>query len=143
MKSYIFTFFLFGGICLASCKQQFEPITYGHDACSHCKMTIMDKRFAAEIITSKGRAIKFDDFGCLLNWVKDEKFQDKGALIFVADFNNPGGQFLDARHALFIHNDEFQSPMNGNFAATASQTSAEKLNAGAHGQILTWINLNK
>jgi copper chaperone NosL len=143
MKSYILTFFLFGSICWSGCKQEFEPISYGHEACSHCKMTIMDKRFAAEIITSKGRAIKFDDFGCLLNWVKDVKFQDKGALIFVADFNNPGGQFLDARHALFIHNDDFKSPMNGNFAATASQTGAEKLNARAHGQILTWISLNK
>jgi copper chaperone NosL len=143
MKCCILTFLLLGCICLASCKRQFEPVSYGREACAHCKMTIMDKRFAAEIITSKGRAIKFDDFGCLLNWVKDEKFHDKGALIFVADFNNPGGQFLDARHALFIHNDEFKSPMNGNFAATASQTGAEELNAGAHGQILTWISLNR
>ena len=142
MKS-ILTFFLFGTICLASCQRQFEPITYGRDACTHCKMTIMDRRFAAEIITSKGRAIKFDDFGCLLNWVKDENFQDKDALIFVADFNNPGSRFLDARHALFIHSDGFRSPMNGNLAATASRAVAQKLNTDSHSPVLTWISLKK
>ena len=142
MKSII-TFLLFGTICLASCQRQFEPVTYGRDACTHCKMTIMDKRFAAEIITSKGKAIKFDDFGCLLNWVKDENFQDKGALIFVADFNNPGGQFLDARQALFVHGDEFKSPMNGNLAATASSAVAQKLNAASKNPVLTWISLKK
>jgi len=39
---------------LSACSRAPEPIVYGKDACTHCKMTIMDKRFAAEIITSKG-----------------------------------------------------------------------------------------
>ena len=143
MKSHIVTIFLFSSIFLASCKRQFESINYGHEGCAHCKMTIMDKRFAAEIVTSKGRAIKFDDFGCLLKWVKNENFQDNRALIFVANFNNPGSSFLDARKAVFVHNEEYRSPMSGNLAATASQEEAQKLNLGSHSEILTWISLNK
>jgi len=143
MKTYILTFFLAAAVCLAGCKRQFDPINYGHEACSHCRMTIMDKRFAAEIITSKGKAFKFDDFGCLLKYVKDENFNDPGALIFVADFNHPGGAFLNARTAVFVHDDGLASPMNGNFAATASQVVADKLTAGRHRNVLTWINLTK
>jgi copper chaperone NosL len=143
MKKQILLFFFAGAFCLAGCKRQFDPINYGHEACTHCRMTIMDKRFAAEIITSKGRAIKFDDFGCLLGWVKEENFSDPGAMIFVADFNHPGGDFLDARHAVFIHDETLRSPMNGNFAATASEIQANQLNKSAHSQILTWINLSK
>jgi len=143
MKNYILIFFLLTTVCLASCKRQFEPIKYGHDACTHCKMTIMDKRFAAEILTGKGKAIKFDDFCCLLKYVKDEKVKDPDAKIFVADYDHPEAQFLDARHAIFLHNEAFKSPMNGNLAATASAKNANKLNAGLHSELLNWIALNK
>lgn len=143
MKKHILILFLLATVCLAGCKRQFEPIKYGHDACTHCKMTIMDKRFAAEILTSKGKAIKFDDFACLLKYVKDEKFNDQDAKIFVADYDHPGVQFLDARLAVFLHDESFKSPMNGNLAAIASKQSANKLNTGLHGELLSWAALTK
>ncbi|MDP9048272.1 MAG: hypothetical protein M3N14_09060, partial [Bacteroidota bacterium] len=62
----------------------------------------MDKRFAAEIITEKGKVFKFDDFGCLLTYVKNKNLHTDSALIFVADFNHPEGAFLDARQAVYI-----------------------------------------
>lgn len=143
MKKYILIFFLSNTFCLAACKRQFEPIKYGHQPCAHCKMTIMDKRFAAEILTGKGKAIKFDDFACLLQYVKDEKLMDPDAKIFVADYDHPDAQFLDARHAIFLHNETFKSPMNGNLAATASEEGAKELNAGLHSELLNWIALTK
>jgi copper chaperone NosL len=143
MKKFILVHFIAIVVFLNGCKRQFDPIHYGHDACTHCRMTIMDKRFAAEIITSKGKAIKFDDFGCLLSWGKKVKFNDSGALVFVADFNHPEGAFLDVHHAIFIHGETLRSPMNGNLAATASEKEADILNKNAHGQLLTWIKLRK
>lgn len=143
MKVYILIFVLLSAVCITSCKRQFDPINYGHDACTHCKMTIMDKKFAAEILTGKGKAIKFDDFGCLLKYVKDEKFNDPDAKVFVADYNQPDAQFLDAHHAIFLHSETFRSPMNGNLAATGSEARANELNVGRHGELLTWISLSK
>jgi len=143
MKKRILIFLLFGTICMGACKRQFEPIRYGHEACAHCKMTIMDKRFAAEILTGKGKAIKFDDLGCLLEYVKDENFKDQDAKVFVADYDHPDAQFLDARHAIFLHNEIFKSPMNGNLAATASEKGANELNAGLNSELLNWIALAK
>ena len=143
MKNYILIFFMFSTACLAGCKRQFQPIKFGHDACTHCKMTIMDKRFAAEILTGTGKAIKFDDLGCLLRYVKDEKFNDPEATIFVADYDHPDTQFLDARQAIFLHDERFKSPMNGNLAAAVSEKEANALNAGLHGELLNWIALTK
>ena len=103
----------------------------------------MDKRFAAEILTGKGKAIKFDDFGCLLKYIKDEKFKDPGAKIFVAAYDHPDARFLDAYSAIFLHDETFKSPMNGNLAATISEKEANTLNAGLHGKLLNWTALTK
>jgi len=141
MRIGTFTFFLVVLIFASACKRRFEPINYGHDACTHCRMTIMDNRFAAEIITKKGKAYKFDDMGCLLKYMKEANFSDKDALIFVADYNNPGSEFLDAYHAVYLHNEAFKSPMNGDFAASASVSNTNRLNASLHGALLKWPNL--
>ncbi|QKJ32972.1 nitrous oxide reductase accessory protein NosL [Mucilaginibacter mali] len=126
-------------LLLPGCKPGFEPVNYGHDNCTHCRMTIVDKRFTAELLTSKGRAYKFDDFGCLLNYLKEEHVNDPGMKIYVADFDHPGGQFLDARQAVFIRNEKLHSPMNGNLAAYMNKTAAA--NAGTETKLLTLSNL--
>lgn len=133
--------FVCGLIGLTACKRQFEAVNYGHEACAHCRMTIMDKRFAAEILTGKGKAIKFDDFGCLLKYVKDEHFDDPEAIIFVADYNDTGGKFLDAHSAIYLHSEQLKSPMGGNYAASSTMTSATKLNVTLGGKLLNWDNL--
>jgi copper chaperone NosL len=138
MKKIILLFLVCG---ITACKRQFEPINFGHEACTHCKMTIMDKRFAAEILTGKGRAIKFDDLGCLLKYLKDEHFADPEAKLFVADYSHPGGEFLNARTAIYIHSDQFQSPMGGNYASSATNASAGQLNASFKTTLLKWDNL--
>lgn len=126
-------------LLLAGCKPAFEPVDYGHDSCTHCRMTIMDKRFTAELLTSKGRAYKFDDFGCLLKYLKDEHIHDPGMKIYVANFNHPDEPFLDARQAVFIHNENLHSPMNGNLAAYTNKTAANS--AGTETKLLTLSSL--
>ena len=140
MKKFVFIFLVFG---ITACKRQFEPINYGHEACAHCKMTIMDRRFAAEILTSKGKAIKFDDLGCMLQYMRQEHFADHGAGVFVADYSNPGGQFLDASKAQYVQSEQLKSPMGGNYASLATIIPANKLKATINGTLLNWNDLNK
>ncbi|MGN6567635.1 MAG: nitrous oxide reductase accessory protein NosL [Flavipsychrobacter sp.] len=140
MKTFlsIFCFTLIAG--LSSCKQSFEPIDYGHDACMHCRMTIIDKRYAAEILTDKGKAYKFDDMGCLLKYISDNNLQVANAKIFVANYAAPANSFLDARVATYIHSELLKTPMNGNYAAFET-----KQNAGVPGsetnKLLSWSDL--
>ena len=111
-------------VCLFSCKPTFDPIDYGHDACMHCRMTIIDKRFAAEILTDKGKAYKFDDLGCLLKYMSENSLQQPNAKIFVANYAAPANNFLDAHTAIYIHSELLKTPMNGNYAAFETEQKA-------------------
>jgi copper chaperone NosL len=136
-----FAFFMLYIIMLSACRNSFEPIDYGHDACAYCKMTIIDKRFTAEILTSKGKAYKFDDISCLRKYIKEENLPESGLTIFVADYNNPDNKFLDAMRATFLHNEAFKSPMNGCMAAFANEAAAHPLIDSLNILSLKWENL--
>ncbi len=38
---------------------------YPEDMCASCRMAVSDERFACEVVTDGGEALKFDDIGCL------------------------------------------------------------------------------
>jgi copper chaperone NosL len=126
-------------LLMMSCKASFEPIDYGRDACAHCKMTIIDKRFAAEMLTGKGRAYKFDDIHCLKQYVADNNINDDKATFYIAPYGGESDKFLDATKAFYLQGSEFKSPMNGNYAAFALETEAKQLGSGL--QVVTWENV--
>ena len=142
MKATVLITTLFIILGFASCKPEFAPISYGHDACTQCKMTIMDKRYAAEIVTKKGKAFKFDDIACLKKYIKEENLPETDLLVFIADYNNADGKFLDARQVVYLHSELFKSPMNGNVAAFALAANISSLRDSLHTDILRWENIN-
>ncbi len=142
MKALLLTLLGSSMLILASCKAEFDPIDYGHDACTHCKMTIIDKRYAAEILTKKGKAYKFDDITCLKKYIEEKNIPLDGLSLFVADYKNPEDNFLDARYAVYLHSDMFKSPMNGSFAAFAKPENAWRLKDSLNTDLLKWENLN-
>ncbi|WP_248912336.1 hypothetical protein [Gelidibacter algens] len=40
-------------LLMLGCNASPQPIDYGSDGCSYCKMTIVDKTHAAEIVNQK------------------------------------------------------------------------------------------
>jgi len=102
-------------------------------------MTIIDNRFAAEILTEKGKAYKFDDIACLLNYLHEHKQQNAGVKIYVANYSNPTSTFLDAFTATYVHNEQFKTAMNGNYAAFPSAQDATK--EGEKSNPLKWSDL--
>lgn len=111
---------------LVSCKSGFEPIDYGSDACMHCKMIIIDKRFAAEMLTSKGKAFKFDDVHCMKLYMNEHAEEASKAEFFVAAYLNSKPDYLDAVNAVYLTSESFKSPMNGNAAAFATAAEARR-----------------
>jgi copper chaperone NosL len=128
----------------SACRRAPEPIVYGKDACTHCKMTIMDKRFAAEIITSKGKIFKFDAAECMASFLKEnaEIATNEKSTFLVSDFDHPG-QFTDARKSIFLNDNSLFSPMDGNLAAFLSKESAEAVEKDKSAKIYTWPQLLK
>ncbi len=119
-------------------------IHYGQDQCEYCKMTIADKRFGTELVTSKGKAYKFDSIECLAAYrytssLSAENIQS----MWITDFGYPGS-FLDVDKAQIIASERQKSPMGMGLVAVATKQQAEKLIEVVGGMTLPWnevINL--
>jgi copper chaperone NosL len=121
-------------IILQSCSAGPQAIKYGSDACDYCKMTIMDKRFAAEYVTNKSKAFKFDDIHCMIAFLKNNQLQ--GAA-YVNDYTGKK-ELNKAEQLLYIHSDKIKSPMGGNVAATLTENDATTISTSLTGELLHW-----
>jgi copper chaperone NosL len=124
-----------------SCSSEPQPLAVGKDECYFCKMPYADTKFGAEIITVKRKLYKFDDTGCLINFLKmgfgaNEKIKS----IFTIDYAN-NQKLSDVNTSVFIINEKIQTPMNSGIAAFASHDEAETFLKEFPGEILTWQQL--
>ena len=103
-----------------------EPIEVHKDLCHHCKMNIADTRFAAELITGKGRVYKFDDVLCLQAYVSD-LVADPKAEVYICDYADPG-HLTPLDSLVFVQGDAIQSPMRGNIAAFRDEKQLQEYN---------------
>lgn len=127
---------------LLACNAGPEPIRYGKDECHHCKMTLTDKRFGAELITAKGKVFKFDDLNCLVGFIKEGTVAPEDIAQTVStDFNKPGA-FVDLQKGFFLKNEMIKSPMRADIAcfATQSELDLTKTKLGG-GEQLAWADL--
>ncbi|MFZ1528258.1 MAG: nitrous oxide reductase accessory protein NosL [Ferruginibacter sp.] len=134
----IFVTILFFASCTAKGP---EPVQLNVDACTYCKMPISDARYAAEIITKKGRLYKFDDAVCIISYSK-EKLANESASFYFSDFEAPG-KFVKAPAAVFIKGGNLKSPMAGNTAAFGNRESAGKFAEETGAQIVSWEDIQK
>lgn len=119
---------------MQSCSATPQPIKYGTDACDFCKMTIMQKKFANEWVTDKGKVSRFDDVHCLLSFRKTDK--SNGAA-YVNDFMEKQ-EFVKATDLYYVKSEELKTPMGGHVAAFIDKTSAEEFAISSKGENLLW-----
>jgi copper chaperone NosL len=128
-------------ISILSCKPTPEPLVTGKDACYTCKMTLMDKKFGAEIVTKKGKVYKFDDMNCMIAFNKSGSEPDINVdQLLVVDFAQPG-KLLDATNAFYCRSVHINSPMGSQVAAFETKQELEKHNSEWQGGTLTWNEL--
>lgn len=129
-------------LTLAACKVEPEPINYGTDNCHHCKMTLMDTRFGAEIVTQKGKIYKFDDVNCMMAVIEQDEIKYNDVKYYlVADYTNPN-TLLDANYAFYLKSEQIKSPMASQIAAFPDEDAMKefqrKHNSGIY---LAWGEL--
>jgi copper chaperone NosL len=49
------------------------PVVWDGEVCGHCKMHVGDPRFAAQLQTTSGDVLNFDDPGCLLDYLQSRQ----------------------------------------------------------------------
>lgn len=126
-------------LLLSGCKPKPSPIEYGADVCEFCKMTIVDQQHAAEVVTHKGRAYKFDAIECMVHYAVQQG-EDKFALFLVNDYTQPGA-LIDARTATYLISRAVPSPMGAFLSAFEDAAPAETLQQEKGGELLSWETL--
>jgi copper chaperone NosL len=118
-----------------------RAIAWGEEVCRHCHMTITDPRFAAELVTTRGRVYVFDDVGCLAAFAAAGSVPSEVVhSMWVHDLLRPDS-LLDARTAVYLRVDSLRTPMSSHVAALAPGAKADSVVARMGGVRLTWQEL--
>jgi copper chaperone NosL len=125
-------------LILNACSTDPEPLKYGVDVCHFCKMTLVDNKFGAELVTTKGKVYKFDDLNCFLNFY-NSGFEDERSIAhkLIVDYSRPG-TLIDAKDAFYLKSSEVRSPMNGGVAAFETKADMDKFKKQWKGIYLGW-----
>lgn len=137
MKTY--QFLLISVVLLVSCQPTSQPINYGEDECVHCKMSIVDAPFAAELVTKKGKVFKFDAIECMMAYLR-EQTEKEFSMYLVHDLNIPT-DWQDATQCKYLVSKDLPSPMGGNLSAYSTNEGAENMQLSKGGEIYDWAGL--
>jgi len=135
MKNFVILFVV---LAVQACSVKPEPIAYGKDMCHACKMTLVDPKFGAEILTKKGKIYKFDDMNCLVNfYTSGYEEKDNVQQVLVIDFATQE-KLIDVNTAHFVLSEGVRSPMASGVAAFSSLEGLNSYNTAWKGEQLTW-----
>jgi copper chaperone NosL len=134
-------------VLVAACADGPREIRLGEEACAHCSMVISDDRFAAQLITDRGRSLAYDDVACLLAAelaaaaTGDATLQSSRGR-WIADFDAPGA-WLPVEAAVFLKSGALRTPMGGGLSAHATAEAAAALQATHGGAIMDWAEVRR
>ncbi len=128
-------------LALLACKPKVRPIHYGSDACHYCRMTIVDQQHAAQVVTEKGKAFKFDAVECMLHYLETPEAKPM-ALFRTSDFNHPG-ELVDATQANYLISQKLPSPMGAFLSAFANQEEAQAAQTDFGGELYDWEGIRR
>ena len=117
-----------------SCNVAPEAINYGSDGCYFCKMTIVDKVHAAEVVTNKGKIYKFDASECMINFMKD--FNTSEIKLYLSNNYTEPEALIDATKATFLISENIPSPMGAFLSAYKNKVDAEKFQTEKRGYFI-------
>lgn len=133
--------FFIGILLVASCSVKERPIVYGEDGCDYCRMTVMDHRYGAELVTDKGKVFTFDAAECLIEYLyHNEDKSGSARYLLVTSYTEPD-QLIDAKGATYLVSKQMPSPMGAYLTSFASRETAEKYLLEKGGALYTWEEL--
>jgi copper chaperone NosL len=118
-------------IALFGCGGSVTPadVDTRNDTCSFCRMSVSDRRLAAQIVGRGEEPRFFDDIGCLSHFLENRPLAPD-QVVYVADHRT--GEWVDARHAVFSRLAAASTPMGSGLIAHASDSSRDQ-DTAAHG----------
>ncbi len=96
------------GLLLAACSGEPDrgpgKVRWDRETCVRCNMAVSDPHYSAQVRVHPGpgsRLYKFDDIGCAVIWLDEQKLADDPDVeIWVNDYRT--GEWIDARSAWYV-----------------------------------------
>lgn len=112
------------------------PLLPEADECAHCRMSVENEHLAAQLIAADGAALKFDELGCMVDFVKAKgRAWPKPRAIFVKDFKTTS--WLPLERATLVKS-TYPTPMRHGLLAFSSLAAAKALDVKHHGRPTSW-----
>ena len=112
---------LFVLLLIGCASREIKPVDlFPEDQCTQCRMAVSNDAFASEIITEEGEVFKFDDLGCLEQFVKSRDGLVT-ATIFVKDYDS---RTWLTKEQSFIVRTSLKTPMGSGKVALADSVKA-------------------
>ncbi len=128
-------------ILVAACQEPpAKPVDIREqDSCARCKMAIGDVRYAAELIDKAGAPRKFDEIGCMVNYIKLKHPKKDFRATYVMDYDKK--QWLKSEDAFYVYSEQIRTPMSGGIVAFAEKARADSVASQFQGQALKYEDL--
>lgn len=124
-------------LALTGCTRGPQPIAFNADNCDYCRMQISDPRFGGEIVTRRGKVLKFDSIECLVDYARQPNVSAEIRSTWVIDYMHPG-TLIPATTARYVRLRPGMSPMGRGLASVAPGATVGQLRAAGATTDLTW-----
>jgi copper chaperone NosL len=103
----------------------------GVQPCAYCRMIVVDRHFASQIVSPDDEPRFFDDLGCLGNYLKTRSPLSVGSAVYVADHRT--GDWVALTSANYTRVDEIAAPMGSHIIAHATTASRDADHGAVNG----------
>jgi copper chaperone NosL len=141
MKHRLVILTLISIILIAGCgKKEIKPVAIDEksDQCEVCHMAVKDDGFATEVILENGKALLFDDIGCMYKWLGDNEGK-KVNQSYVKDYDSK--EWLQLEKASFVYDKPIKTPMAYNVIAFSDDKAAKSFIKSNGGDLLSYQEL--
>ncbi|CAM3889323.1 nitrous oxide reductase accessory protein NosL [Mesobacillus thioparans] len=103
-----------------------EEINAEIDVCEVCNMGLAHEHYATEVVTADGEVYKFDDIGCMDEFLGKEADlqEEKAAKKYVRDVDT--GEWIQLENAFHAYHPDFWTPMANGVVSFKDKESAEQ-----------------
>jgi copper chaperone NosL len=96
-------------------------------------MSVPDNQFSAQLLDKHGEAAKFDDIGCLANYLRDNGEVGEA---YVRDFYTK--EWIRSIEAIFIESQDLTTPMHSGVVSFQNEENAAKFLEETEGHKISW-----
>ena len=100
------------------------PLDTKNEACAFCRMGVVDRRFAAQLVAPGEEPKFFDDIGCLRDYLARAGGAPGGAIAYVSDHRTRS--WVAAAEAVYTRAPSVQTPMSSGLMAHVDAQSREQ-----------------